>query len=435
MAIPGFIILGGWHFPEFKGFFQGNSLQKEPSPYEPETPLAETEPPETQQKEILKLETESLKTLIQDMVFLNADKSVFSVETAQDKYTVFTTLDTDLQKNLVSTLENLKTLDRGKPQRIAIVAMDVATGGVVAMAGFDLDDPKANPCVESNFPAASIFKIVTATAAVDSLGYNAHTPLHFNGNKYTLYKAQLAEGKNKHSTQISLANAFAESINPIFGKIGKNQLGEKKLTTYAQAFGFNQSPDSELEFESGIFKIKESEFHTAELGCGLNRDTMISPIFGAMIVTAVLNSGTSLVPHIVNQVETSQGKIIYRAKKEPYQKAMTPQTAETMIQIMEKTITQGTAKKSFQGFSKDKTLSKLVIGGKTGSLHNREGTVKYDWFTGFGREKTGNRTLAVSVVVGHRKYIGTKASYHARNILKTYFKESSVTTAQATTAQ
>ena len=436
MGIPGFIILGGWHFPDFKPFFN-----PDPPPtalYEPdksETPDPENPNIENQEIETAKLKKEGLKSLIQDLVFLNADQNVFSVETAQDKYTIFTSLDTDLQKDLVSALKDLKTLDRGKPQRIAIVAMDVATGSLLAMAGFDLDDPKANPCVESNYPAASIFKIVTATAAVDSLGYTAHTPLYFNGNKYTLYKGQLVEGKNKHSTQISLGNAFAESINPIFGKLGKNHLGGKKLASYAQAFGFNQTPDSELEFESGRFKVTESEFHTAELGSGFNRETMISPIFGAMLVTAVLNSGTSLVPHIVNQVETSQGEIIYTAKKEPYKTAMTPESANTMIQLMEKTITQGTAKKSFKGFSKDKTLSKLVIGGKTGSLHNREGTVKYDWFTGFGKERNGDRTLAVSIVVGHRKYIGTRASSYAKNILKTYFKESAVTTAQANTTQ
>lgn len=435
MGIPGFIILGCWRLPEIKPIFSPED-SSHTALYEPDTPKnSEQAIPEPKNSKPLKLEKTGLKTLIQDLVFLNADKNIFSVETAQDKYTVFTSLDMDLQKDLVSALNDLKTLDRGKPRRIAIVAMDVTTGSLVAMAGFDLDDPQSNPCVASNYPAASIFKIVTAAAAVDSLGYTAHTPLYFNGNKYTLYKRQLVEGKNKHSTQISLGNAFAESINPIFGKLGKNHLGGKKLASYAQAFGFNQTPESDLDFESGRFSLTESEFHLAELGSGFNRDTMISPIFGAMLVTAVLNSGTSLVPNIVDQVETSQGEVIYTAEKQPYKTAMTPGSAKTMIQLMETTITQGTAKKSFKGFSKDKTLSKLVIGGKTGSLYNREGTIKYDWFTGFGKEKTGDRTLAVSVVVGHGKYIGTRASAHAKMVLKNYFKESDLTTAQANTQQ
>ena len=331
-------------------------------------------------------------------------------------------------------MARLKTLNRGKPQRIAIVAMDPANGSLKAMAGFDLGNLDANPCMVSDYPAASIFKIITASAAIDSLGYTAQTPLYFNGNKYTLYKRQLAETRNKYTSKISFSRAFAESINPIFGKIGKNYLGRTRLNTYAHAFGFNQEPDSELTFESGRFSVTASDYHLAELGCGFNRDTMISPMFGAMLVTTILNSGTSLVPRIVNQVTTSNGQIIYKGKKEDYKTAITPKTATTMIRLMQKTVTKGTAKKSFRGFTRDKVLSKLVIGGKTGSLYNRERTVKYDWFTGFGKEKAEGKAegkaLAIAVVVGHKKYIGTRASAYARIILKTYFKEIPVTTAQ-----
>ncbi|MCP4022266.1 MAG: PbpA, partial [Desulfobacteraceae bacterium] len=86
-------------------------------------------------------------------------------------------------------------------------------------------------------------------------------------------------------------------------------------------------------------------------------------------------------------------------------------------------ISRGTAKKAFRGHSRDATLSKLVIGGKTGSLYNKEHTVKYDWFTGFGKEKKGNRKIVLSIVVGHRKYIGTRASQYGKKILKLYFKK------------
>ncbi|MCP3943311.1 MAG: PbpA [Desulfobacteraceae bacterium] len=373
---------------------------------------------------------DSLKLLTSKTVFLNADKNTFFMDTKDKSYTITTSLDVRLQKTLVSSMNRLKTLNRGKPQRIAIVAMDPATGSLVGMAGFDLSDSQTNPCMASNYPAASIFKLITASAAIDSLGYTAQTPMYFNGNKYTLYKRQLSEIKNKYTTKISLARAFAESINPVFGKLGKNYLGRKRLDQYAQAFGFNQTPDSELEFKSGSFSVTGSEYHLAELGCGFNRETMISPVFGAMLVTTILNSGTSLVPHIVNQVKTQNGQIVYKRKKETYKTAITPKTADTMIQLMRTTVSKGTAKKSFRGFSRDRILSKLIIGGKTGSLYNRERTVKYDWFIGFGKQKTGGKALAVAIVVGHKKYIGTRASTYAKLILKTYFKETPKTIAQ-----
>lgn len=427
IVIPALLILGAWHFLDletifldFKESFKESFTQQKTLPQQPK----EQETPKTI------LSKASLKGLIQETDFINADKNIFFVDTQDKRYTVTTSLNINLQKMLLSAMNRLKTLNRGKPQRIAIVAMDAQTGSLVGMAGFDLDDPGANPCMVSDYPAASIFKIITASAAIDSLGYTPHTPLYFNGNKYTLYKRQLNEVKNKYTRKITLARAFAESINPIFGKIGKNYLGEKRLNKYAHAFGFNQSPDSELSFESGKFSVTKSSYHLAELGCGFNRDTMISPVFGVMLVTTILNSGTSLVPRIVNQVETATGEIIYKGKKEFYKTAITPKTADTMIQLMQGTVAKGTAKKSFRGFSRDKVLSKLIIGGKTGSLYNRKGTVKYDWFTGFGKEKTGDKALAVAIVVGHKKYIGTRASTYAKKILKTYFKDTPLATAQ-----
>ncbi|MBU0462868.1 MAG: PbpA, partial [Proteobacteria bacterium] len=266
------------------------------------------------------------------------------------------------------------------------------------------------------------FKIVTAAAAVETLGYKPQTQLHFNGNKYTLYKRQLKDVKNKHTNKTSFSRAFAESINPVFGKIGKNYLGKEKLDHYADAFGFNQIIPAELPFLSGTFKTNSKEYHLAELGSGFNTDTTISPIFGAMLISAIVNSGNIILPSIVEHVTDFDGQIIYKNKITPYKTAILPQTATTMMQLLEKTITKGTAKKSFKGASKDKVLSKLLIGGKTGSLYNRDNTIKYDWFTGFGKDKTTNKQIALSIVVGHGEYIGTRASDYAQMILKQYFK-------------
>ena len=346
------------------------------------------------------------------------------MDTSEARYKIFTSIDIYLQQYLLSLMDHLKTLTRGKSQRIALVVMEPDTGKIIAMTGFDLENPDKNPCMESDYPAASIFKIVTAAAAVETLGYNPQTQLYFNGNKYTLYKRQLKDVKNKYTSKTSFSRAFAESINPVFGKIGKNYLGKEKLDHYADAFGFNQVIPAELPFLSGTFKTNSEEYHLAELGSGFNTDTTISPIFGAMLISAIVNSGNIILPSIVEHVTDSAGQIIYKNKTTLYKTAILPQTATTMMQLLEKTITKGTAKRSFKGASKDKVLSKLLIGGKTGSLYNRDNTIKYDWFTGFGKEKTTNKQIALSIVVGHGKYIGTRASDYAQMILKQYFKKS-----------
>ena len=194
------------------------------------------------------LSKNQLNQIISTTKFTKMDKNIFFLDTPETSYKITTSIDVDLQEYLLSVLDRLKNLTRGKPQRIAFVVMEADTGKIIAMTGFDLENPDANPCIASNYPAASIFKIVTASAAVETLGYTPRTPLYFNGNKYTLYKRQLNDVKNKYSCKISFSRAFAESVNPVFGKIGKNHLGKKKLESYADAFGFNQVVHSEIPF-------------------------------------------------------------------------------------------------------------------------------------------------------------------------------------------
>lgn len=372
-----------------------------------------------------KITKDKLFAILSKTDISKTDQAVFPVETSEASLQVHTSIHPQLQEYILSLISQVKQLTRGKPQRIAIVVMEPDTGKIIAMAGYDLDKPDSNPCLESDYPAASVFKIITAAAAVETLGYNPETQLFFNGNKYTLYKGQIQDKKTKYSYQISFSNAFAESVNPVFGKIGKTFLGKEKLESYANAFGFNELIHSELPFVSGSFETNSNEFHLAELGSGFNYDTTISPVFGAMLASAMVNRGKVMMPSIVNQVTGPDGKMLYKNEPMAYKSPITAKTADTMLQIMQKTISTGTARKAFKNASKDPVLSKLIMGGKTGSLNNREHTIKYDWFTGFGKEKTGNKEIAMAIVIGHGEYIGTKSSTYGSMILKQYFKNMS----------
>lgn len=367
------------------------------------------------------LEKSEVRTLVQNIDILNTKNDLFFADGPSWKYTIHTQMDTRLQAELIGTLNRLKALDRGKPELIGMVAMDGSTGFIKAMVGFDLNNQAANPCTWSGYPAASLFKIVTASAAVEKLNYTATTPLYFNGRKYTLYKQQLTNQQTKYTSQVSLETAFAESINPVFGKLAQLALGEAVLNNFAEKFGFNQSPDADFDFPVPHFAATGNDYHLAELGCGFNRDTLISPVFAVMMVSALVNNGHCLVPRIVDRITDSDKDEIYKSTKEIYKRPISPKTATTMKRLMKKTISSGTARKSFRGYSRDNVLSTLLIGGKTGSISNREHTVKYDWFTGFGQQKTTKETLIVAIVVGHGKYIGTRACIHAKNMLKTYF--------------
>ena len=365
---------------------------------------------------------DELKNLLADHhIPINPENNHFILNDSGRTLEIHTSINIPLQHFIIDKLDKLKTLDRGKPQRIAMVVMEPGTGRVLAMAGFDLSHADFNVCTNGEYPAASVFKIVTASAAIEDCGFNPGTITYFNGGKYTLYKRQLKVRKNKYTTKISFAHAFAESINPVFGKIGSRRLGGHILERYASAFGFNKKINSEFSFKTGVIKITDRSYQWAEVGCGFNETTRISPMFGAILSSTLLDSGRSPIPSLVDKVTDTKGKIIYRREKKAATWVVNPNTARSVMEMMEKTITMGTASKSFRGFRRDRILSKLVIGGKTGSISNKIHTVKYDWFTGFARAKNGKKQIAFAVVVGHRKYIGTRAAMYGKMIIKEYF--------------
>ena len=378
------------------------------------------------QADLKKFSNIEIREILGQHSLLNSDVKSFNINSKDETYKIITSLNIPLQNFLIKKIDRLKQLTRGKPQRIAMVVMEPVSGKILALTGFDLIHPDKNPCFDNSFPAASIFKIITATAAIEELGFTPYTPLYFNGSKYTLYKSQLKNIKNKYTTKISFENAFAESVNPVFGKIGKNRLGSINLKKYANKFGFNKDIDSELSFEPSRLEISENPYQWAEVGCGFNNTTTISPIFGAMITSTIINDGKRVAPSIVEKIIDSQNDVIYYRNHELLNPAVGQKTASIVQSLMQQTIKTGTARKAFRGYNKDKILSKLVIGGKTGSIYNREHTIKYDWFTGFAKKiTTGSEKknmIAVSIVVGHGDYIGTRASKYGKMIIKEYYK-------------
>lgn len=332
-----------------------------------------------------------------------------------DHFYLETSLDVGLQHHLE------ERMDRKNSRFIGIVVMQPATGRILAMTGFDKTDSDVNPCLRNSFPAASIFKIVTAAAAVDQCGYNAKTRVRFNGYKHTLYRSQLKERNNRYTQTLSFEDSFAQSINPVFGKLGILYLGKTKLEAYAAAFGFNQPIDFELPVQASHFQIKEKPYNWAEIASGFNNDTTISPLHAVMLASAVMNNGRMVAPTLVDRVLDEKGHLLYRNRTQWLGRAMTPKASSVLVQLMEATVQTGTGRKTFRDRRRHKVLSKLTIGGKTGSIDNLAHDARFDWFVGFAQQKKGSTRLAVAVLVAHEEYIGTRATQYARWAMDHYF--------------
>jgi len=358
-----------------------------------------------------------VQQMLLEKPLVNLDSKSFHLDYHGGTFRVDTSLDMSLQRFLWDKL------NRSNSRYIGIVAMDPSSGKILSMIGYDKYDTRNNPCVDNRFPAASVFKIVTAAAAIETHQLEADSQFSYSGNKYTLYRSQLKDRKTRGTHKISLQDSFAQSINPVFGKIGARDLGKTVLEKYAAAFGFNQQIPFELPVPPSNLSISDEPYRWAEIASGFNRMTTLSPVHGALIAAIVLNDGKWVEPTIVERVVGQEGLTVYRGRPAVPNQVISPEASEVIQQLMRATVLSGTSQRAFRGFRRDRVLSKLVIGGKTGSINNTEQDTRFDWFVGFAQEKDGPAKLAIAVLVGHEKYIGIRSSQYARMAFQHYFKD------------
>jgi cell division protein FtsI/penicillin-binding protein 2 len=219
-----------------------------------------------------------------------------------------------------------------------------------------------------------------------------------------------------------LKNAFAKSVNPVFGKLGALYLEKDELESYARAFGFNHPINFEIYLSPSRTVITNEPYQRAEIASGFNRQTRMSPVHGALIAATIFNQGHLIEPTIVDRIAGADGQELYRSQPTTINQAFSPDTSNALHELMKATARSGTMRSAVRRYRRDKIISRLEIGGKTGTINNKTDDVKYDWFVGYAQDKDGDGKLILSVLVAHQKYIGTRATQYAIMAFKQYFK-------------
>lgn len=309
-----------------------------------------------------------------------------------------------------------------KPDYAAIFVMDALTGRVLAMTSFQKDNPQAeNWTLKSNFPAASVFKVVTATAAVDKAGISPQHRINFNGGNYTLYRKNVMTDKvTKWTRVITLKEAFARSINTAFGRLSLENLHPVDINEYATRFMFNQEIPTDFPVEMGIAYVPpEKSFELTEVASGFNKTNRMSPVQGAMIAAAIANHGKMMVPYLVNTLRDEKGQTLYKAEPLDNGHIMTPESASKVRELMEGTVTSGTSRKSFRNLVRNKKFKAIEMGGKTGHLTAENPRGRVDWFVGYAMDDT-NRIAIAAVSINKEKWT-VKSAELGQSMFKKYF--------------
>lgn len=335
----------------------------------------------------------------------------------KENYTVEYTIDKKLQKQASDLLS------RYKPDYGAIFMINAETGEVLAMASQEKNNPSAeNLNLKATFPAASVFKVVTATAAVDYAKVDPKHKIAFNGGNYTLYKKNVLSDKiNRWTKFITLKDAFAKSINTAFGRLTIENLSPQVISEYADKFMFNTEIPTDFDVETSQATVpKEKGFELTQVASGYNRKNTMSPVHGAMIASAIVNEGKMVSPYIVDHVKNDKNETVYTGKSFFNEPVMTKASATKIQDMMEQTVLTGTSRKTFRQMVKDKKFKEIEMGGKTGHFSgtNPKGTT--DWFVGYATD--GDTKIAIAAITVNVKKWTVKSSALAQMMFKKYYE-------------
>ncbi len=318
--------------------------------------------------------------------------------------------------------ERMQKLIRAyKPDHGAFVAMDASTGRILSMISYSRErDDHENLALNATFPAASIFKVVTASAALDLNKANPNTIVPFNGANHTLYKKNVQDTKpNRWTRHMTLREAFGRSVNVFFGKLGLFYIGPHDLIEYAERFRFNQPIRADFPAQAGQARISPDDpWSVVTAASGFTRDNTMSPIHGAMIAGAVANDGVMMEPYLVEALTDERGATIYHAEPRQASVAVEPRSAEDLRVLMRETIRSGTSRRSFRQMVRRTDLDGVELGGKTGSLTGGDPMGKCDWFVGYMRYK--DQRIAVAALTVNEEKWRVKSSYLASDFFLNY---------------
>jgi peptidoglycan glycosyltransferase len=317
-----------------------------------------------------------------------------------------------------------KTIGQYKPDYAAFVAMDARTGRVLSLVSYSESEPNtANLTMRATFPAASIFKVVTASAALDLDKAKPETVVPFNGANHTLYKKNVQDTKvNRWTRMMTMKEAFARSVNVFFGKLGLFMVGPESLNVYAKRYMFNEPIRSDFPVEMGHTHIDAADpWSVVQTASGFTRDTTMSPMQGALMAAAVANDGVMMEPYIVDSLTDDKGIKMYEGVPRQASVVIEPAAAEDLRKLFNETVRSGTGRKSFRKTVRHSTFDEVEFGGKTGSLTGVSPAGKCDWFIGYARYR-GERIAVAGLTVNEKKW-KVKSSMLANIFFTHYLKE------------
>ena len=307
------------------------------------------------------------------------------------------------------------------------VVLSVADGRVLALVGRSAADQQLGAeelALRPWAPAASVFKVVSASALVEG-GLSGATRTCYHGGTSAILPDNLVDLPSLDRRCDTLAYGLGKSQNAILAKLAARHLTASDLARAGHDLGFEQKIPFELPVEPSHLDVPTDALEFARTAAGFWHSTL-SPMHGALLAAAIANQGEMPAPTLVERAYDAQGNEIARELAVPLahgpRRVVGLETAREVGHMMELTTRIGTAKAAFHDRRGHRYLP-VEVAGKTGTLsaQTERGYLGYSWFVGYAPAE--HPAIAFAVALGNPVQWRIKATYVARRIVAEHLAE------------
>lgn len=320
---------------------------------------------------------------------------------AEDGKSLGLTIDVNIQAIAEKYLDNSVKVNNVSERGVVII-MDVNTGAILAMAtkpDFDPNEPMViydsvraarlegldgeeytrvqgeerqrqwkNKAITELYTPGSVFKLITTASAIDSGTSSANSSYNCGGHYQVLPNTKAytcAEGRD-HGWQ-SMGKVLYNSCN-IATIHEAEKMGVKTFSDYYNAFGFTQITGIDLPAEqapiAGVSYHPQDSMTVIDLAStSFGQAQKVTPIQMITAISAVVNGGYLVQPHIVDRIMDNEGNVLEEINPSPKRQVISEEVSEALRGMMESVVDEG--KPGAAG--RNAYVAGYRIGGKSGT--------------------------------------------------------------------
>ncbi len=300
---------------------------------------------------------------------------------------VVLTIDEVIQHYVEKAAQKAYELNNAK--RVNIIAMDIKTGGILALSSkpdYDPNDSRTpiypyyedmleeyddkdklkgyyqmwrNPLVSDTYEPGSTFKLITSSAGLeenvisDTEKFTCTGSVTVGGRRIKCWRHYRPHGSQ------SFAQGVQNSCNPVFVEVA-SRLGVGKMYDYIEAFGFTEKTGIDLPGEAKGILYNEKNVGPVELATmSFGQSISVTPVQLITAISAIANDGKLMQPTVVKAYTDNKGNIIEEIKPKVVRQVISEETSKKLMGIAETVVSQGGGKIAY--------LPGYRLAGKTGT--------------------------------------------------------------------